>query len=221
MNSATDILAYYMLINVVTAIDNYIGIKIMKTVAWKNFDYVFDRTTLPSEIKLYLNHNIHSERWYKNNLVHRGHDKPAVISYYKNGILAEKLWMIRYFISRQDNPAILQYYNDGAIKYQAWVVDNFPHRLEGPAQIEYYDNGCIRYESFWIHGKHHRVNNPAYIQYTRDGLIESEMWFENNECTRRTGNLQGKLPESYIHTLRFCKTRILIPLFVMEFSGDQ
>lgn len=96
----------------------------------------------------FLNRNLAKETWRKGNLIHRGNDQPAVITYHEfGGVVAKE-----------------------------WFRENKRHRDNGePATYTYYDNGKPQLVIWYVDGKEYRAGGkPAYMKYHKDGRISEE-----------------------------------------------
>lgn len=150
------------------------------------------------------------EKWYKNGLLHRDGDEPAVINinigmdtittqFYKNGKL-----------HREGSPAIsIRQLQTGLLIKEEWYNEGLLHREGSPASISYFiskndekneikqtseNHEYMKREELWcIHGKKNRDGDkPAFIRYSyryfpSTSKAISEHWFKDDLLHRTTG----------------------------------
>lgn len=136
--SAVDILKYYLLHNIAEDIDRYISLGNTKfSRKWKNFEHQKHRQS-----------------------------NPAVIKYFENGSIKEKVWFYNGKYHRCKVPAFFKYFENGNIENEEWYKNNECHRIDGPATTHYYDNGFSVLMIWRYRNKKHNINdNPAQIRY--------------------------------------------------------
>lgn len=114
------------------------------------------------------------EVWYKDGLLHRSEDQPAVIFAYTDDILkefkysrdylgkihhiGEKYWFINGKLSRENGPA----YESESDENFVWYKDGLIHRIGGPAVYSKCHKCGENYVSCWlVDGLFHRDDGPA------------------------------------------------------------
>jgi antitoxin component YwqK of YwqJK toxin-antitoxin module len=105
--------------------------------------------------RFYLNGNVESKEYYKNGVLHRDGDLPAVINYRKNGIVNYKHYYDDGKLNRDgDLPAVLTYHPEGTLAYEGYYKNWLMHRDGGlPSGITYTIDGQISHKIYYINGK--------------------------------------------------------------------
>lgn len=110
-----------------------------------------------------------SERWFKDNQLHRDDDLPATIGYI-NGILWQH-WYQHGEEHRESMPAVLATNSTGMVLSEVWCRAGKRHREGGlPAYILRNADGILRREEYTINGLF-RTDGPAVISYNRLGRV--------------------------------------------------
>ena len=97
----------------------------------------------------YKNGNISSERYLKNNKLHR-EDGPVLIRYYQNGNIYEE-----------------KYYENGNILCEMYLINGMAHRLNGAAHAEYFENWEIDQQYYFIDD----IEYEEFEYYVKVGIL--------------------------------------------------
>ena len=100
-------------------------------------------------------------------------DGPALIYYYKSGIIAVERWYNDNHLSRpiEEGPAETQYYKNGNIKSIEWtcIEPGTPKK-----SIEYYENGNIKSEFKSEYDPNTLHRRSTKVEYYEDGTIKEK-----------------------------------------------
>ena len=104
------------------------------------------------------------------------------------------------------------YYNNGKLMKKQYLLDGKLHREDGPAEIKYYKSGNIWYKKYYINNELHKDDGPACIYYHENGLIMRKQYFiEKHNLTVRYEKYKNRLTkemikcESGIYNLKLMK----------------
>lgn len=138
-------------------------------------------------ITYHMNGNVNTKQYYRNGILHRDNDKPAVLIYNKHKKNIRLVWYINGQVCRlSDEPALVER-KKNKISYLRWYEDGLIHRGHNkPAVIRYNTSGKVIEESWYLRGKLHRANDqPAFISYNGDGIdIMHESWYLRGKLHR-------------------------------------
>lgn len=140
------------------------------------------------------------------------YDLPAIINYYEDGKIEEKLWGDTFddndlnMNRRNGFPSEISYYKNGNIEREKWYQDNELFRENDlPSVIEYYENGNIKREVWYENGLKNRFYSepgplqnknvfPAEIDYYENGKIKREIYLKNGFIGRDSYDNKTDLP---------------------------
>jgi antitoxin component YwqK of YwqJK toxin-antitoxin module len=74
----------------------------------------------------------------------------------------------------------ISYYPNGKIKNKVYLLGDYYHRLDGPAFTSCYSSGKIGRECYYLDGKLHREDGPAVTWYHENSEIEREYYYLND-----------------------------------------
>lgn len=116
-------------------------------------------------------YNDGSKEWYKNGILHRDGDKPAVIS---NGM---KVWYKNGQIHRDgDKPAVIR--NDGVKQVLIYYKNGQIHRDNfKPAIVDFNDKTI----EFVVNGKYHNLRGPAIVDTTQADYDDYKFYIKGFE----------------------------------------
>jgi len=125
---------------------------------WR-LDGKFDRSNGPAIVIRNSEHNIISERWYTNGLIHRI-GGPALT--HNDGVIESESWFFKGEPHRKGGPSLTVKKN-GLIVQQEWEKRGIGlHREDGPARIVINLTTEIQMVEGWYqNGKLHRLEGPA------------------------------------------------------------
>lgn len=124
---------------------------------------IFGNRTITTEFAHKHEHDFNSKMWFKDGLIHRGGDLPAMIT--KRG---HKVWFQKGKMHRVGKPALI--YPNG-VEY--WYQHGKLHREDGPAAI--WPGGG---EEWYIHGYLHRDDRGPAVIYANG---KKEYWRKGNK----------------------------------------
>lgn len=132
--------------------------------------------TLPSIVGYHSNGTIISKIWNQDN-VYRG---PTTVLYYETGVLRMEIWKIGDIISRSgDRPAVISYSRDGMILSIEYIVDGERHRdYDKPAVVISTPVGRVHKMEWYIRGKRRRIdsNKPIKVFFSDNGEIDDKFY---------------------------------------------
>ena len=125
-----------------------------------------------------------TERWRNSNGdISRGGDKPAFISFSKNGKILTETWFTNNKMNRGgDKPAQINRNKNNVIIREEWYSAGDPHRGGDKPAIKYYHEhkpGTVSLEiwvSFGIFGR--GGDKPYCVTYHDNGVIKKEQWLD-------------------------------------------
>lgn len=159
-----------------------------------------DNNNVEQKSWFYSDGNIECIQWIKGDKFHRGvtpasneggSEKigPAVIYYYRNGIILSKEWYNEGLLHRKDGPAYIEYYSNGLKEVEIWYKNDKMCRNDGPVKIRYHENGNVKVKEWIKNGNLHRKDGPAFIVYNDSGNVLHEEWRRNGEYYRKNGKV--------------------------------
>lgn len=119
-------------------------------------------------------------------IIHHREDGPALIKFYRNGIIQRNEYLLNGLTHRIDGPAKIIYDLRGEIQHLQYLINGKWHREDGPAIIEYDEFGHERYHTYMYNNNFHRAYGPSDITFDINGNIKSIEWYYNNICYDKT-----------------------------------
>ncbi len=125
----------------------------------------------PAFISYFPGNRLQTQQWFKNGILHRDGDNPALISVYR-------------FAGMNQHQIDLEYVRDNIWKYvqysyidriELYYVNGKLHNKNGPAYIQY-QNGAKQKEIWMQKGQRYRQNGlPTTVDYFSNGQIQEEV----------------------------------------------
>lgn len=127
----------------------------------------------------------YEKKWYKNGVLHRDNDEPALINvhlrcYYTDGVLKKTAEYYRDILS-----SITFYKEDGSREKEYRYKDSKLYKMtqfyddKTKIVIKYYENGNIQEKKWYKNGKLFRENGPICQTFDKYGNLKKETFKEN------------------------------------------
>jgi len=135
-------------------------------------------------------HNIKSEMWFENNLLHR-EDGPAFQEWHHDGSTKCIEYWQDGLMSREEGPAAVEYFEslypdqNGNIRCEQWRQNDLLHRTDGPAVIIHHESKQkqISEEQWWIDGQRRTEGGPAIKRRNKENEIIHQLNWTSDSIT--------------------------------------
>lgn len=132
------------------------------------------------ETEFYPNGSVKTERWFKNDKLHRSGDLPAVIEYYDSGEVKQKSWFKHGILFRHIGSEVVNsWYKNEGIKFRKWI--DYKYLIPCVHNIHYYPNGNKKLEEHKFDDTYYSANDePGYAFFHENGIPKMLIWYSKN-----------------------------------------